>query len=252
MSRRFRIPVRSDKNNPKEGEKADIEIILKEPSLTADNLGHKTWLASYLLARRLSEIWGQHAGHRGRLAKDDGKVTKLLELGSGTGLLGIAAAAVCPDTEVLLTDLPDIVGNLKDNVVANSGLFEKEPVPAVEVLDWSFVPDQAKGDSDRRGEYDMVIAADPLYSPEHPTWLVNAITANLKFCESARVIVELPLRHSYIPEVEGFRQRMLDMRLQLIDQGNEKGFEDWQSAKGERVEVECWWGVWKWETTSSD
>ena len=251
MSRRFRFPAWSGGDDLEEGGKADVEVVLKEPSLTADNLGHKTWLASYLLAGRLPKIWGQHGRLGSRAADEDGKVTKLLELGSGTGLLGIAAAAAYPDVEVTLTDLPEIVRNLEDNVVANSELFRTQNVPTVEILDWSLTSDREKGDNDYSRKYDMVIAADPLYSPEHPRWLVNAIIANLKYREGARVIIELPLRDSYTPEIEDFRQRMLDVGFQLTTQGREKGFEDWESAKGERVEVECWWGVWKWGANHS-
>ena len=242
ISRTFRIPSSAIS----EGDQ--IEVVLKEPSLTADNLGHKTWLASYLLARRLAKLFGDH----GMLSMSDKNVPLLLELGSGTGLLGIAAAGVCHDIVLQLTDLPSIVGNLKDNVEANRALFGEDKVPRVEVLDWSLVPDQTQSHDHRQGIYDTVMAADPLYSPEHPKWLVNAVIANLKSSDSARAIVELPLRRSYMPEMEDFQIRMLHGGLQLIDQGTETGFEDWEDVKGDRLEVECWWGIWKWEAPLSD
>ena len=248
MSRRFRIPLDLGKDSENVEAETEFEIVLKEPSLTADKLGHKTWLASYLLARRLSEVLKSYGGFTSNSFQEGMEAPMLLELGSGTGLLGIAAAAVCPGVKVLLTDLPDIVGNLKENVEANAGLFRNRTVPSVKVLDWSMVPDRTNADNrDRRAEYDIIVAADSLYSQEHPRWLVNTIASNLKECEDALVIVELPLRDSYIPEVEDFRQRMLDVGLRMMAHGTEEGYEDWASALGERVTVQCWWAVWKWK-----
>ena len=261
MERRFRIPGRvrhqgtalggkTKQDDGKQGgegvESGEIEIIIREPSLTADNLGHKTWLASYLLARRLSGIieaeFPQDVVNDGRRTQ-----LRLLELGSGTGLLGIAATAMYPDLKVRLTDLPEIVENLQENVVFNGELFAEGKVPEVEVLDWSLVPDEPSSRPIVMGGFDIVMAADPLYSPEHPRWLVNAIAASLKRTKDSRIIVELPLRESYTTEVYDFQHRMLSNGFQLLSQGKEVGTEDWQTTSGERVQVECWWGIWKWQ-----
>ena len=47
----------------------------------------------------------------------------VLELGSGTGLLGLAAACIWK-TKVILTDLPIIMDNLTHNVEANRSTAE--------------------------------------------------------------------------------------------------------------------------------
>ena len=129
-----------------------LQIKLVEPSLTADNLGHKTWLASYLLARRLPHLIANSV-----IPSPDHPL-RILELGSGTGLLGITAAALYPTAQTRLTDLPPIVDNLAQNVLANASLFEDNK-PTVDVLDWSTTREKARANS-----YDLILVSDPLVS----------------------------------------------------------------------------------------
>ena len=232
LTRTFKIPNLSPDASP-------IQIQLREPSLTADNLGHKTWLASYLLARRLPSL-----NHLLPPFKDLPSTysPQILELGSGTGLLGIAAAALYPDATIHLTDLEAIVPNLEANVKANEALFSESSCPSVGVLDWSAT---YPGKLNRR--YNLILASDPLYSPSHPAWLAKTIHKYLDSHPMSRVVVELPLREAYVPEVEEFKERMAGIDLVLLDSGEELGTEDWGDDTGHgREEVRCWWGVWGW------
>ena len=128
-----------------------LQIKLVEPSLTADNLGHKTWLASYLLARRLPHLIANS------IIPSPDRPLRILELGSGTGLLGITAATLYPTAQTRLTDLPAIVDNLAQNVLANTSLFDAANKPTVDVLDWSVTRDKARANS-----YDLILVSDPL------------------------------------------------------------------------------------------
>lgn len=205
----------------------------------SDNLGHKTWLASYLLARRLPSLTHLLPSISRPPAVDP---PGILELGSGTGLLGIAAAALYPEASVHLTDLEAIVSNLESNVKANEALFRENKSPRVGVLDWS-QPSTATPDCC----FDLVLASDPLYSPLHPAWLVDTIFKYLNDHATSRVVIELPLREAYVPEVEEFKKRMVDGGLVLVDSGEELGTEDWGDDAGHgKDEVCCWWGVWGW------
>ena len=246
LSRSFAIP------HPVSHE-GSIQIRLREPSLTADNLGHKTWLASYLLACRLpflephlpplsnAPIWSNRSSTSA--SYNVAAAIRVLELGSGTGLLGIAAAALFPDLQVRLTDLEAIVPNLQSNVDANRALFREDNVPRVDELDWSRTPTPES----LAERYHIILASDPLYSPSHPKWLFNTIHAYLLRCNTSRVVVELPLREAYVPEVEEFRKRMRDGGFELLESGEETGTEDWgDDARQESREVHCWWGFWGW------
>lgn len=157
-------------------------------------------------------------------------------------MLGIAAGALFPDTSVHLTDLEAIVPNLESNVKANEALFREGKSPSVGVLDWS---EASTPKPDCR--FDLLLVSDPLYSPLHPAWLVDTIFKYLNDHATSRVVIELPLREAYVPEVEEFKKRMADGGLVLVDSGEELGTEDWGDDAGHgRDKVRCWWGVWGW------
>ena len=97
---------------------APFTLAIKEPALTGDSLGFKTWGSSYVLARHLPVLATTSLSHLFL-----GEAPSVLELGSGTGLLGLAAA-VQWGVPVALSDLPDIVGNLQANAALNKHVVE--------------------------------------------------------------------------------------------------------------------------------
>lgn len=258
MSRTFGIPL--ERASPGE-DATDVEvvnIILHEPALTADNLGFKTWASSYMLAKRLvvlretllSAIRPSSEG-----CKDS--EGKILELGAGTGLVGIAAAFILQDVDVLLTDLPAIVSNLEKNVRENT-LLSTRPCGSVEVgvIDWAHPTSLTmSGESDLRplggNAFPVILAADAVYDIEHATLLPNAIAALLAKGDGSRVVIESPLREGFGRERALFRENMEDKGFVVVEEGEEIGFDDWgaSASHGEHeglAEVNCWWSVWKW------
>ncbi|KAL1612769.1 hypothetical protein SLS60_000998 [Paraconiothyrium brasiliense] len=236
LNRRFTIPSRD----------GSFELKIHEPALTGDDLGLKTWAASYLLAKRLHLF--------DLIRPEQGAKAKVLELGSGTGLVGLAMAGLGAD--VVLTDLPSIYTNLARNAKTNAPIVEENRgTIRTGVLDWTsphsctlFPADV--GDTNSDGEtlsekFPLVLAADSLYSPDHPEMLVNTIAAWLSEDMDSRVIVEFPYRAAYLPEIAEFRKQMTMIGLQILDEGEEKGFDDWGDAsKGEDALVTCWWSCW--------
>lgn len=225
ITRTFTIPSSNLNEQP------DLAISIHEPSLTGDNLGLKTWGSAFLMAQKLIQI--RHDYHSHLVPKPS-----VLELGSGTGLAGMVAAALW-GTHVALTDLPEIVQNLERNARANEDEIE-ERGGSVEVsaLDWS---DVGLG----HGSYDVVLAVDPLYSDKHPALLAPAIDGCLARREEARVLVGFPLRDKATEAMGEDLKRRLDERgFELVGHGDEYGYDDWE-VNGERVKVHTWWGVWK-------
>lgn len=226
-----------------------IDIMLHEPTLTSDNLGLKTWAASYLLAKRLSKL---------NLPESITHSTAL-ELGSGTGLVGMAAAAVL-GMYVYLTDLPEIRPNLARNVENNIDIICQNGGKATTgILDWT-APDnlllaQADGSFSTKniiGRVPFIIAADTIYSMEHPVMLVNVIKLSLAKSSDARVVFELPRRQGFEKELELLIKEMGDAGLVMLEQDEEVGYDDWGSVDDEKGEIRCWFSVWAWNDDRID
>jgi len=103
-----------------------FSLTIREPPLTGDSLGLKTWGSSYVLAQLLPQFASGPLAHL--LGPHDDTVTnpdpiEVLELGSGTALLGIAAACIWR-ANVMLTDLPNIMPNLTNNANLNRQTVE--------------------------------------------------------------------------------------------------------------------------------
>ncbi|EER26897.1 hypothetical protein D8B26_005543 [Coccidioides posadasii str. Silveira] len=237
MSRVFRIPMT---------ESTEISVTLHEPSLTSDNLGMKTWVSSYLLARRLSGLLLPPSNLLPAMYKD-GRPLRALEMGAGTGLVGISFASLWGSAASMhLTDLPDIVPNLAHNVSLNEELLLKTGSSVTTgVLDWSL---QDQHEVEGQEKYDVILAADPLYSPDHPRWLTQTIQKWLSPETGSRVVLEMPLRDAYISQVNELRKRMRNIGLTILEDGEEIGHDDWESKDGSPLEVRCWWSVWTWDT----
>ncbi|KAF2737136.1 VPS28-domain-containing protein [Polyplosphaeria fusca] len=240
ISRRFEIPSLS----------GPFELAIHEPALTGDDLGLKTWAASYLLAKRLHTFDLPEAPSSQNLP--------VLELGSGTGLVGLAMAGL--GANVILTDLPSIHSNLALNIQTNSELLKQNHGSARSgVLDWT-KPSALRLsplDDDTCGnvptllaiKFPLILAADSLYSAEHPQLLVDTIETWLSNGADAQVIVEFPLRGAYLPEISDFRARMCKIGLHIVNEGEENGYDDWGFTgtgidDDEKSLVRCWWSQW--------
>ncbi|KAF3939167.1 hypothetical protein ABW19_dt0208344 [Dactylella cylindrospora] len=233
LTREFRIAATEDDD----GEVMETVIKIHEPTLDGDNLGLKTWGSSYALAKRFT-LPSVRSLVSAALSDD----RKVLEIGAGTGLAGLSLAAVgvkAPVT-VHLTDLPEIVPNLKRNVELNDEVIPEGVEVTTGVLDWRLhVP------GSNAAKYPLIIAADPLYSTEHPQLLSSVVSSWLKQCEQARFIVELPLRKLYGGEVVEFKKLMEDRGLVILEEGEEAGRDDWGGGVEGEV-MKCWWAVYAW------
>jgi predicted nicotinamide N-methyase len=199
-----------------------LDIVLKEPSLTSDSLGLKTWGSSFVVANRLAREHHQ-------LLKDP-----VLELGSGTGLSGIVAAKL--GHTICVTDLPEIIDNLRVNVELNC--FNDEKI-AAEVLDWMDPSGFPYSDE----SFASILIADPIYSPAHPRMVCDMVAKYLSRKEDSQVCVQLPLRAKYEHEREVFYQLLESTGLQRLRYEVETGADDFG-------EMEFAWSLWKWRSTN--
>jgi predicted nicotinamide N-methyase len=193
-------------------------IYLNEPALTSDSLGLKTWGSSLVLSEFVVE-------------NKELLVSPILELGSGTGLVGITISLLGHD--VTLTDLPEILPNLIKNKEINQ--IDSDCL----VLDWtdpsSFI--EKKGDI----KYKTIVVADPIYSPEHPLYVVNMICQFLEKSDTARVLLQIPIRNKFEKE-RSYLWSLLKLHNLVVE--NEKivdGFDDFGAQKFIYKEIR--WGT---------
>lgn len=223
-----------------------FELVIREPALTGDSLGFKTWGSSYVLAQHLP-----HLAAKSLFKLFDESLGQqppsVLELGSGTGLLGVAAAALWK-VPVALTDLPNIVANLKSNADENTALVEARGGRlTVGKLTWGGEGED-EVDQELFGtpyQFRIVLVADPLYDDNHPALLASAISQHLALGMDSRAVVMVPQRDATtVKLLETFKQAMLDLEVPLFcDEEDElAGQDDWVED-AEAGNVKCWLGV---------
>ncbi|KAL2333703.1 hypothetical protein Fmac_014916 [Flemingia macrophylla] len=134
-----------------------IQSTLSIRQLPSEGLSFQLWpaataLVSLLDSRRADPSASPlSAALRGR--------RRILELGSGTGIVGIAAAATLP-ADVTLTDLPHVVPNLRFNAEANAGVVGSSGGSvSVAALRWGDAGDVAAIGR----EFDLIVASDVVY-----------------------------------------------------------------------------------------
>ena len=232
------ISTTSNGLSQKFDDNAMVQLTLYEPPMTSDNLGLKTWASSYLLAKQLCFLR--------QYIPDLESGVSILELGAGTGLVGMAAALVF-ERHTILTDLPEIVPNLEQNARSNSEAISScGGTVSAAVLDWTRPNELELNSFDGSpNSFPLIVVADPIYSSDHPRMLVDAIKCHLSTDANARLVIELPLREAYADERQDLRDRLAEIGLRIIEQGEEVGYDDWSAGQGEELsEVRCWWSVW--------
>lgn len=184
------------------------KLKLKEPSLTGDNLGMKTWGSALILGNRLVQS-----------TTKDYLVSPVLELGSGTGLVGMICCIL--GYETIMTDLKEIIPNLQDNVDLNS-LKDKLKIHE---LDWSDPSSFIKEYGDAK--YKTIILSDPIYSSMHPYWVINMINKFLDVEDNrSRILLQIPIRRSFEKERELLWDLINENGFQVVEEEIEKGYDD--------------------------
>ncbi|KAK3983917.1 putative methyltransferase-domain-containing protein [Cladorrhinum sp. PSN332] len=236
-------------------EYGSFSLTIREPPLTGDSLGLKTWGSSYVLAQLLHGFASGPLAHLIRASKAS-QPMDVLELGSGTGLLGLAAASIW-GANVFLTDLPDIIPNLAHNAALNRELIEArggsvEAAP----LTWGGSEEDVDPRFRSGNRYELVIVADPLYDDDHPALLAGAIDEQLALNLDARVLIMVPQRDDITKDLTRMLRRGLEQQANPLVCYHENivaGEDDWGDAHNdnEADRVGFWWGIFGRDQTAS-
>ena len=255
-SRNFDIPKNSS------GE--TVHIKLEEPALVAENLRLTTWGSSFILATHLHRFaldWNSlhpaasHVSDNTGTTSSTTSTISVLELGAGTGLVGLSAAAIW-NTNVVLSDLAPIVPGLAVNICTNrKTLCALGGSAFCGTLDWAnpdkLVLHSIDAEGQRQQEHTLqaetnkatvILAADTIYSEEHPGMLSGTILRWLKHGPDARAIIAYPMRVAYLDEIRELWELLQSGGLEAIDEGRELVGDDWDD------EVLHEWSMWRWQT----
>lgn len=233
----------------------EIQVSISEtPGLKAENLGFDTWGSSFVLANLLwrwkGDALNANAGSKteqgGMKDADEGKRIPVLELGAGTSLVGISAAAVW-GLEVIVTDLEPLMPGLAQNISVNKDLLERcQTRVQCGTLDWSR-PSQLHiyptGEVIRTTttKANIILAADTVYAEDHPELLSQTVETCLARTGEARVVLCYVLRYSYIEIVRGVWEGFEGLGLECVEEGRR----DAEPEKWDDVEP-FEWCVWRW------
>ena len=241
---------------PSSDSKRELSIDICEPPLTGDDLGLKTWGTAFVMAKKLEEIAARYFQKALSL---ESRWPRVLEVGAGTGLLGITAAMLW-DASFTLTDLPEILPNLSSNILRNNDKLMGSV--EAEVLDWAYL-DRSELSS---GHFDVgfkiavlqdmahvligfqvILVSDPLYDDVHPKLVAKVIAKYLKPGQDSRVLAVVPLRDETTEKLKTtFVANLIHHGFESIIQDEDVCYDDWEDARGDDELVKCWWGIWQW------
>lgn len=230
---------------------AAVRVDLRQVPLTDDALGARTWGAATVLALRLL-----------RAARIP---TPVLELGAGTGLVGLALAAHAPHTHVVLTDYhPHVLANLSYNAAASAHADRV----AVRALDWRAV---AAGHGGLGMRFALIAAADCVYEREHAELVARTAAAHLALpapgAPRAQLHLCMAVRATHDAEaaeiIRVFRDAPVVVRagartwaLAMVADARARGAEDFapvalRSTRARARDTEFWHVVVEWREPAS-
>lgn len=113
----------------------------------------------------------QHLTHHRDLYSHIFKGARVLELGSGTGLVGLAAAVLFECSEVVITDLESHTSICAANVTRNRNLFSSHTAVNTAIYDWGKEFDAVA----LRAPYDIILGTDLAYFSHLHDPLIQAL-----------------------------------------------------------------------------
>ena len=150
---------------------------------------------------------GPDAGALARLIQlSREKRLKVLELGAGCGIVGIAFAHLVK-SDVILTDLEDAQEIMDKNIRCASPLAGSSL--QTQKLDWA-----ARLDDSLSGQFDLVLVSDCIYNPDSSVHLVETLRQLATRAPKVLVLVGFKRRHD---ADSVFFDRMNETQFQVVD-----------------------------------
>ena len=115
---------------------------------------------------------------------------RVIELGSGCGIVGLEFAHLFPASDVLLTDLPEAMDILNHNISKAKFSSTRGRVAAA-ILDW----DKTLPDEIAKNHYDLLIVSDCTYNSDSIPALVGTLTALIAASPAALIVISMKVRH---------------------------------------------------------
>nr|GAT60923.1 predicted protein [Mycena chlorophos] len=174
------------------------------------SVGAQTWGGACVLAEVIVTEPRQFLHSRGAAA------LRVLELGAGTGMVGMTLAKIAHKlrvpVEVVCTDAyPPALENLAINISSNFSAVSDSCSITSLPLDWSAVANQSLSvpllpPLDQ--PFDLVVGADIIYEAEHASWIRLVLTRLLKKQSLFHLVI--PLRRTHAAESSTVESVFLD------------------------------------------
>ncbi|KAM0752268.1 hypothetical protein T439DRAFT_324335 [Meredithblackwellia eburnea MCA 4105] len=236
-----------------------FQITLRSTTLLSSSTGFRTWGSAPLLSRLLASnptSFFRPITSSPPSSKISASPLKVLELGSGTGLVGITAAKLLAlsgiVSTVVLTDFdPNVLDNLRHNLATNlipEDVGNAQVGVEVEKLDWrDFSPScvhHSLRTSPKSARFGIILAADVMYEPELVPLVLGTVSELLEIPSTGNAgggsfhLVH-PLRPTHSLELETFFAALRgELQSNYVPQSTAFDGINWKLAILEKMEIE--------------
>ncbi|KAJ7029711.1 putative methyltransferase-domain-containing protein [Mycena alexandri] len=166
-----------------------------------NSVGAQTWGGACVL----SEMIADRPADFGLVARDSTTALRVLELGAGTGLVGLTFTAVAnsigiPVSVVCSDFYPSVLENLALNITTNFPV--QNPSISSQFLDWSSLADHHPPPLPPPLDVpcDVILGADIIYEPEHASWIHACVSHFLDRSKASEFHLVIPLRQTHALE----------------------------------------------------
>lgn len=150
-----------------------------------------------MLLAQFAEQFINHSRHQSSklatclLPIDHGTPTRVLELGCGTGVVGVAMAIMHANTRVILSDLVDARDGVQRLLARVGDRLNRSSECTFEVLDW-MIPLETRWTED---SLDLLVVSDCTYNADTVPALVRTLRGLARLNPRAKLLLAHKIRH---------------------------------------------------------